>query len=223
MRTVDHFMLGKYLIKTIRNYVSIPVFCRASFVFGNIEPDLNFITFFKKGNEGKVMCGHNFKNGSECIKKLLEDSVKRKDSVLAYYKMGKIMHYVADCFTFPHNEGFCGDLKEHMEYEHRLHKKFTVIISRLINNEADNMKRKKPERDISVDISKERICNFFNVAHERYIAQRKCDEDDIKNIITMTYAMFSLIYAAEARGIERRGYKIKEKPVFSIKRNKVTL
>ena len=81
------------------------------------------------------------------------------------------------------------------------------------------MKRKKPERDISVDISKERICNFFNVAHERYMAQRKCDEDDIKNIITMTYAMFSLIYAAEARGIERRGYKIKENP-FSIKRNK---
>ena len=54
MRTVDHFMLGKYLIKTIRNYVSISVFCRASFVFGNIEPDLNFITFFKKEMKGKL-------------------------------------------------------------------------------------------------------------------------------------------------------------------------
>ena len=32
---------------------AFPVFCRASFVFGNIEPDLNFITFSKK--EMKVL------------------------------------------------------------------------------------------------------------------------------------------------------------------------
>ena len=25
---------------------------------------------------------------------------------------------MADCFTFPHNDSFGGDLKAHMEYEH---------------------------------------------------------------------------------------------------------
>lgn len=42
--------------------------------------------------------------------------------------MGIVLHYAADMFTFVHNIEFSGTMKEHIEYERRLHKVFSCAI-----------------------------------------------------------------------------------------------
>ena len=43
--------------------------------------------------------------------------------------LGKITHYAADIFTFPHNlDLFSGTLREHMAYERRLDEAFMLDI-----------------------------------------------------------------------------------------------
>ena len=41
--------------------------------------------------------------------------------VKRYYLMGKLTHYIADIFTFPHNAAFRGNIKAHGLYERKLH------------------------------------------------------------------------------------------------------
>lgn len=45
-----------------------------------------------------------------------------------YFKLGKLTHYVADSFTFPHNKEFPGNLTEHIEYESELHNYLTSTL-----------------------------------------------------------------------------------------------
>lgn len=59
---------------------------------------------------------------------LKERSVSRKAGVYRvfwrlswYFMLGKLTHYVADSFTFPHNKEFPGNLTEHVKYESELH------------------------------------------------------------------------------------------------------
>lgn len=53
---------------------------------------------------------------------------KRHWGVREYYHFGKLLHYVADAFTFPHNRIFKGNLREHCRYEKELHKGFLYML-----------------------------------------------------------------------------------------------
>jgi hypothetical protein len=49
-----------------------------------------------------------------------------KISAAYYLRLGILTHYIADAFTFPHNEQFEGDLREHIKYEQILHEKINM-------------------------------------------------------------------------------------------------
>ena len=40
------------------------------------------------------------------------------------YLLGKLIHYIADAFTFPHNNVFKGNLVQHCKYENKLHQAY---------------------------------------------------------------------------------------------------
>lgn len=47
-----------------------------------------------------------------------------QDGVLFYYRIGKLVHYLTDAFTCPHNSMFKGTIKEHVDYEKLLEQFF---------------------------------------------------------------------------------------------------
>ena len=120
MKNIDHRMLGRTLMEIHRKQV--PYLCRKAFVLGSIEPDKNPLTYLHGQIRGKFLCGHNYENVMPSIRKLYEKLKQGGYSeVKRYYLMGKLTHYIADIFTFPHNAAFRGNIKAHGLYERKLH------------------------------------------------------------------------------------------------------
>ncbi len=135
MRTIDHKFLGIQLAET---YLSrIPQKMRQSFLMGNIEPDYNPLTYLRGSLKAHLFHGHHFENAKTYIDTLIlhlsgAGFHERKD----YFRLGRLMHYLADAFTFAHNETFPGTLREHTEYEEELHQYF-ISKDRLLSPSAD--------------------------------------------------------------------------------------
>lgn len=138
MRTADHRRLGQYLLREIEEYKNLPLLHKISFIWGNIEPDINYVTYLKGFSENKKFQGHNSQNGMKHIKKLTEKIEGKPLNVITCYRAGKITHYIADAFTFPHNDGFTGNIKNHMSYERRLHCKFSQYLDKASSFSSEN-------------------------------------------------------------------------------------
>ena len=166
MRTADHRRLGQYLLREIEEYKNLPLLHKISFIWGNIEPDINYVTYLKGFSENKKFQGHNSQNGMKHIKKLTEKNEGKPLNVITCYLAGKITHYIADAFTFPHNDGFTGNIKNHMSYERRLHCKFSQYLD-------------KASFPFRVKIQEPDPWVVFACMHARYILWRKTQTDDI--------------------------------------------
>lgn len=90
---------------------------RVSLYFGSILPD----------------CTVSFLTKRHCIEETFDVCKKKMEKFLEHYKtkkkgltimssirMGVVLHYVADYFTFPHNSHYPGNLKDHCVYEENL-------------------------------------------------------------------------------------------------------
>lgn len=83
------------------------------------------ITDQKSGNV-QIQSQNDLKEKSVPWKKLgVYRAVQR---VSRYFRLGKLTHYVADSFTFPHNKEFPGNLTEHVRYESELHNYLTSTL-----------------------------------------------------------------------------------------------
>lgn len=120
MQTKDHKILAVFLADEMEQ--TIPHCYKKAFIFGNIEPDRNLFTYLHGLAWGKKFHGHNYENVLLVMKKLF-DSLQRRErfGIREYYRLGKLTHYVADAFTFPHNSVFHGNIKKHCKYESILH------------------------------------------------------------------------------------------------------
>ena len=116
MRAVSHWELADYLLDT-----ALPQTTRANaaaFRFGAVESDLNCTTYLKGILHGNGVHGHNYEQVLPRIARLL-DRLDGTDGThpLDWYRLGKLTHFIADAFTYPHNACFAGSLKSHMRYE----------------------------------------------------------------------------------------------------------
>ena len=57
MRTVDHGILGIYLLRRTASAARIPIRSKAAFLWGNIKPDLNYATYLKGFLRERVLRG----------------------------------------------------------------------------------------------------------------------------------------------------------------------
>ena len=181
MQTKDHLRLGKYLIDNVEdNFISESTMLKLAFLWGNIQPDVNCFTYFHGFMKYKDMRGHNFKNMKSVMKRLFKLMEEPSRNIIWYYRLGKLMHYLADSFTYPHNDEFLGDLKHHVMYEEELHQKFDVIIS--------NIKGEKLEQELIDDL-------WYRVkdVHREYIESRRNQTDDLKYIVDVTSKIFSIL------------------------------
>lgn len=121
-------MLGKhlasiYFTKTPRRYTF-------AFLTGCIQPDRNPTTYLKGSIRHRLLHGHNWTNSQKYMQKICRRLENRKKlRLLDFYTMGKLIHYVADAFTFTHNEWFDRDILTHRYYETDLEIQFLKMLS----------------------------------------------------------------------------------------------
>lgn len=132
MQSRDHRMLAEFLADKMGE--EIPCIYKKAFILGNIEPDRNLFTYLHGLRRGQKFHGHNYENILSVMRTLF-DSVQKQElfGIWSYYRLGKLTHYVADVFTFPHNREFCGNLKEHRRYEGILHEQISDALQRQKN------------------------------------------------------------------------------------------
>lgn len=118
METKDHYKIAVYCWN--QECLKTNWFQKAAFVLGNVEPDINIFTYFR----GRELKGHHYEYSGPVIQKIIRRLENQKLMNLAdYFWLGVLMHYVADAFTLPHNQKFKGNMKDHVLYEHKLHKR----------------------------------------------------------------------------------------------------
>ena len=188
MRTADHRRLGQYLLREIEEYKNLPLLHKISFIWGNIEPDINYVTYLKGFSENKKFQGHHSQNGMKHIKKLTEKIEGKPLNVITCYRAGKLTHYIADAFTFPHNDGFTGNIKNHMSYERRLHCKFYQYLD-------------KASFHFQVRTQEPDPWTAFACMHARYISSRKTQTDDIEYMLR---AAGQVLISIAQRSVQRK-------------------
>jgi len=129
MRRNSHSQLGRFLAQSCMS--SVPKACVYAFRFGCIEPDMNPATYIKGSRRVQRLRGHNF-NSSETYMRRVSVRLEKRgvNNVFSFYRLGRLVHYITDGFTFAHNENFSGNLREHSAYEHGLHEIFPEYLRR---------------------------------------------------------------------------------------------
>lgn len=114
MRKKSHIALAKGILNGLS--LGETIHHRFTLYVGSIWPD----------------CTPSFLTRRHCIKDTMDIFVEEMKkfvekyndekgmSIMMTFRMGKILHYVADYFTLPHNMHFEGNIKDHCAYEEKL-------------------------------------------------------------------------------------------------------
>lgn len=125
----DHVAVGDYLLAKMDTEMSEHE--KQAFLFGCIEPDFNPLTYLRGSIRNQTFRGHNYENAHAYIRLLIYRLEQEEiGGMHRYYLLGKLLHYVADAFTFPHNQAFPGTLREHCQYEKILHEYMLDTLER---------------------------------------------------------------------------------------------
>jgi len=116
-----------------------------------------------------------------------------------YMNLGQITHYVADYFTFPHNNIYPGGLREHCAYEEELKHRLREYLK---TGKAQIAARNKIEFDDTEELYK-----YILNEHEMYLEQKLNVEEDIHHIVSVNRHL--------VEGIAFLFQKTKEKHGFS--------
>lgn len=144
MKYSDHYILAKYLSAS---YNINNLYNRIPFIAGNILPDINKFTYLQGYNRlsdrylsktKRLTSGHTAEGSRFYVNKNTNRfRVKyhgvnaKKAGLLAWYRMGVLMHYVTDRFTYPHTLASNMTFAEHVSYEENLHETFSTLIKQL--------------------------------------------------------------------------------------------
>ena len=102
-----------------------------AFLLGSFQPDCNPLTYLKGSLRAYKLRGHNFSNSQIYINAHIRRLQRRaRWNVWHYYTLGKLTHYLADAFTYPHNEIYSDTIWEHRHYEDSLRLYLAEYISR---------------------------------------------------------------------------------------------
>ena len=162
MRTADHMNLSRYIMDHMDAGAS--KLKKAAFIFGSIEPDINMLTYFRGSIHGEEkLRGHNYENVQKYMEKLTNKLTKKLEkggmgTIRQSFLLGKLVHYVADSFTYPHNSIFPGNLREHCQYETELHD----YVNKTISSVGVNMESIDDGRD---------IVEYLREMHDRYVSE----------------------------------------------------
>lgn len=128
MKAASHRFLGEYLLS--QYMPELPRHCAQAFLMGCVEPDRNPATYLKGSIRSQWLRGHNWDNAYRYMSRVsarLERKEQRR--VWDYYALGKLIHYIADGFTYVHNARFENGLRDHRSYERMLQAYFLQYLN----------------------------------------------------------------------------------------------
>lgn len=168
MRKKSHISLARYMVECL-NDAELKKH-KFSFYLGSILPDIK-PSFVYKRHE----INGTFPDIRRHIKRLSEgEKAARKKGRKYYMDLGQVSHYLADYFTFPHNESYTGSLKDHCNYEEKLKHDLREYLA---GSHREHLKTKESFGNA------EALCNFIQAMHDDYIQRKHDVEDDIQHII----------------------------------------
>ena len=145
---------------------------RWAFLFGSFQPDCNPFTYLKGSLRAYKFRGHNYSNSQPYIAAHIERLQRRASwTMWQYYTLGKLTHYLADAFTYPHNENFPDTMLDHHRYETDLRQYF-----------SDYMAHRTP-RQLKVS---EELTTALEELHRQYMESRSTTGRDTRYILMAT-------------------------------------
>lgn len=144
-----------------------------AFLFGSFEPDINPFSYLKGSMGHKKFGGHTYGNNREYIFRRA-GRLRQRDrwGLWHYYTLGKLSHYVADAFTWPHNPHFPDRGWAHHVYETELRAQLSACLAETDPYQAH------PVWDLPMDLE---------VLHDRYLSETDPGlERDIQYILYAT-------------------------------------
>ena len=182
MRKKSHVSLANHLIERFESDAFIKH--TKSFKFGNLAPDL-VPTFFTKRHE----INSTFDIVEKKINRIIETYDYNKGLTRLHTKdLGVIIHFIADYFTFPHNETYTGTLKEHCTYEKELKYALKLYVNHIdMKDNSDDTHQSTSD-----------ICEYIRNCHTKYKCQLQNLQNDCKHIVevcaNVIRAIFDLLF-----------------------------
>ena len=190
MTTKSHYDFALYLLRNCTYFDSDSA--NTSFLLGCVEPDMNIATELKGSLSCQPLRGHNYPNSTPCVKTLLKKlQYGQKNDFLYYYRIGKLIHYLTDAFTYPHNSSFEGSIHEHRVYEQELEKHFNMAMHiRFAKHKIYDANQ---------------LYSYFSAAHDEYIKKRPGTETDTHFILSVIPSAFASLYPAVPVTYRKKG------------------
>lgn len=118
-----------------------------AFLFGSFQPDCNPLSYLKGSIRAQKLRGHNYTNSQRYIDAHIRRLQRRNRwTMWQYYTLGKLTHYLADAFTYPHNEDYPESLIAHRRYEDDLRQYLAAYLERR------TLLRRKALEDVAIAI-----------------------------------------------------------------------
>ena len=143
-----------------------------AFLFGSFQPDCNPLTYLKGSRRARKLRGHNFSNSRLYIEshiKLLQ--ARSRWNIWQYYTLGKLTHYLADAFTYPHNENYPESLIAHRQYEDDLRSYLAQYLR------FRSLRRQQRRADLAAAIEE---------LHRQYMTAQSSMQRDVQYILQAT-------------------------------------
>lgn len=192
MRKKSHISLGNYLINAM-NLTELQQH-RKAFLIGCILPDCK-PSFVTKRHEFQETYGEV----QEMIRMLTGDWQFMVESPKAFWlRTGEVLHFVADYFTYPHNTGYEGSLKDHCMYEKRLkyYLRFYIFSGRVWKN-REGSRHFSDVRELFL---------YIEESHRQYLNESHHVERDARYITNVCLQVISGMYQLIDDRMRAAGY-----------------
>lgn len=177
MRKKSHISLAKYIVNSLEEQDMMKH--KKAFYLGSILPDCK-PSFLTERHEMEV----TFPKVQEEMRILIEKRIDSQINTRVFYRsLGEIIHYIADYFTFPHNPHYPGSLKDHCAYEEKLKRNLREYIQ---SGEARQNCTWICNNTCQLN-STEAICDFIQMAHDRYMKIKNTVEEDCRQIVALCH------------------------------------
>ena len=177
MRKKSHILVARYLADQMPVEESLQSH-RKAFCLGSILPDIK-PSFLTRKHE----YFGTFEEIQQKMRQLVECRSGRVKERVYWRRLGEVMHYMADYFTFPHNINFTGNLYEHNKYEKHLKNH----LKRYIESGAVKSMEVQPVCFGSFS----ELVEYIKGRHDRYLLKARNIAEDVQYILSIC---FQVIY-----------------------------
>lgn len=172
MQKRSHKLLASTLLKDANGFRARRF--ELAFLFGSFQPDCNPLSYLKGSLRVQKFRGHNFRNSERYINCHI-GSLQRRNrwTIWQYYTLGKLTHYLADAYTYPHNEDYPDSLMDHRRYEDALREYMASYLDGCSLNPVESSPR-------------EELVETLEQLHTRYMASVADMRRDVQYILEAT-------------------------------------